>query len=399
MKGEESMKKRVVSLVLAAVLALSMTACGSKEAETTAAPETTTAAPAETTAAAAETTAAEAPEETTAAPAVVIDKEAWKAFAEEGMTTTIECEPLEVSLGCSGTIEGTVQGDSVEFAQEALERWTNGAVVVNFYPSGQLGGDVELIEGAQMGSVDMFMGAPSSQVTLIPELAVVDIGGLFPTVESCNKVLVQFKDMIQPYYEEAGLHIMNMYTTNFRILSSNKPVATAADLQGLNIRTQENKYHMTFWKELGTNPTPLAFGELYLALQQGMMDAQENPWGSIYGPKLYEVQKYVVETNHIPFINTLVMSGSRWNSLSDNQKLALEQFGNYMQKYQTMGSAADDARMAQECIDAVGLEVTPVSEEIAALFPAAAAAVVEQMKQDIDPAFVDNYMAMVEAAK
>ena len=174
--------KKLIAVVLCVMMALSALACAPKQEE---APAAAPAAPAATTTEAAATT-----EE------IVYDIEAYKAHAEEGMQTTIECEPIELSMGCSGTIEGTVQGDAVNAAMEAVSRWTNGAVKVNFYPSGQLGGDLELIEGAQMGSVDLFLGAPTAQVTLIPELAVVDIGGLFPTVAQCNTVLESFKEQI-----------------------------------------------------------------------------------------------------------------------------------------------------------------------------------------------------------
>jgi len=121
--------KKLIAVVLCVMMALSALACAPKQEE---APAAAPAAPAATTTEAAATT-----EE------IVYDVEAYKAHAEEGMQTTIECEPIELSMGCSGTIEGTVQGDAVNAAMEAVSRWTNGAVKVNFYPSGQLGGDLE----------------------------------------------------------------------------------------------------------------------------------------------------------------------------------------------------------------------------------------------------------------
>lgn len=247
-----------------------------------------------------------------------------------------------------------------------------------------------------MGSVDMFTGAPTSQVGLIPELAVLDIGGLYTDVDSANKVLSSFKEQLEPYYNNAGLHLLTMYAPDFRILTSNKPITTSADLQGLNIRTQENKYHMAFWKALGTNPTPLAFGELYIALQQGMLDAQENPWASIVGAKLNEVQKYIVETNHIPFVSTYVINKGKYDGMSDAQKLACDQFILFCERYQLAGTADDDARMSNLCQTEFGIEVTPVTDEVRAMYESASQTVIDMMKENIDPAFVDSY---VEAAK
>lgn len=381
------MRKKLLAVTLCAAMVLSTTACGGNKTETAAAGSGSGAG-----SGSAEASAAAGEGET----AAVGGNAELIAIASEGLNTSIDCEPIELSLGCSGTVDGTVMGDAIDAAIEAAKTWTNGNFVVNFYPGGQLGGDVELIEGTQMGSVDMFTGAPTSQVGLIPELAVLDIGGLYTDVESANKVLESFKEQLEPYYNNSGLHLAGLFAPDFRILTSNKPIKTAADLQGLNIRTQENKYHMQFWKELGTNPTPLAFGELYIALQQGMLDAEENPWASIVGAKLCEVQKYIVETNHIPFVSTYVVNKAKYDGMSDSQKLAFNQFVEFCSRYQMAGTADDDARMSQLCQTDYGIEVTPVSDEIKALYEGASQAVIATMKENIDPAFVDSY---VEAAK
>lgn len=311
------------------------------------------------------------------------------------METSISCDPITLSLGCSGTVDGTVMGDAIYSGIEAASRWTNGNFQVTFYPGGQLGGDAELISGMQMGSVDMYTGAPTSQVTVIPELAVMDIGGLYTDTDSCNKVLEQFQSEMDGYYQNAGLHLMALYAPDFRILTSNKPIETADDLKGLNIRTQENEYHMAFWKELGCNPTPLAFGELYIALQQGMMDAQENPWASIVGAKLNEVQKYIIKTNHIPFVSTYVISKTKYDSMTADQQKVCDQFVEYVKRYQMAGTAADDERMEKVCTD-MGCEVSDVSDDILALYPDATQAVIDLMKTKVDPDLVDKY---VETAK
>lgn len=310
----------------------------------------------------------------------------------------IPCEPIELSMGCSGTVEGTIMGDALDKYLAELKEWTDGNFVINFYPSGQLGGDVELIEGTQMGSVDIFNGAPTSQVGLIPELAVLDISGLYDNVDDCNAVLNGgFTDLIEPYYNNAGLHVLGMFATDFRITSSNDPINSMDDLKGLNIRTQENKYHMEFWRQLGANPTPLAFGELYIALQQHMMDAQENPWVSYVGAKLCEVQNYMTFTNHIPFVSTYIMNNAKYQSLSDAQKQALNQFIYSVRKYQLEGTVEDDARMQKLCEDNYNLVCSEVPEDVKAAYPAATQAVVDLMKKDIDPTFVDNYLEAVKA--
>lgn len=367
--------KRFTAFGLSLSLVAALTACGPKPAASTPAPAPST--------------------PSSSAPAPQVPTE----LVDDTTGLKIPCEPIELSMGCSGTVDGTIMGDAIDKYLAELKEWTDGNFVISFYPSGQLGGDTELIEGAQMGSVDIFNGAPTSQVGLIPQLAVLDIAGLYENVEQCNEVLTGgFLDQIEPYYNKANLHLLTAYATNFRITSSNDAINSMADLKGLNIRTQENKYHMAFWKALGANPTPLAFGELYIALQQKMLDAQENPWASYVGAKICEVQNYMTLTNHIPFVSTFVMNNAKYQGLSAGQKQALDQFIYSVQRYQTIGAAEDDARLQKLCQDNYGLTVNEVPADVRAAYPAATQAVIDLMKQDLDPAFVDGYVAAAKAA-
>lgn len=373
--------KRILSLALALVMVLSLAACGGSNSNPSGSGTPSAGG--------------------SGAPSAGGDGEVsgeqaeWQKIAMEGLETSIECEPIEISLACSGTVDGTVGGDAIYGAIDKVKEWTGGNFIVNFYPGGQLGGDVELIEAVQMGTVDVIQGAPTSQVTMIPELAVLDIGGLFKTLDQANAVFDAFYDDLDAAYGKVGLRLADMYTTSFRLLTSNKEINTAADLQKLNIRVQENPYHMTFWGTLGCNPTPLAFGELYIALQQGLMDAQENPIISIYGPQLYEVQKYIYESNHIPFVNTMVMNKAKYESLSDAQKLAMDQFFTYIRRYTIAGNAADDTRMIAEMEATGNTQYLPLTDEVSAQFEVAADAVIKQMKGDgkVDAAFIDAYVA------
>lgn len=370
--------KKLISVMLCLSLILALAACG---ASSSVSPSSSAPAPASAA--------------TLSAPAAVPTE-----LVDDTQGIKIPCEPIELSMGCSGTVEGTIMGDALDKYIAELKTWTDGNFVINFYPSGQLGGDTELIEGTQMGSVDIFNGAPTSQVGLIPQLAVLDIAGLYDNVDQCNKVLTGgFMEQIEPYYNNSGLHLLTAYATSFRITSSNDPISSIESMKGLNVRVQENPYHMAFWKALGANPTPLAFGELYIALQQGMMDAQENPWTAYVGAKLCEVQKYMTMTNHIPFVSTYVMNNAKYNGMSDAQKQALNQFIYSVQKYIIAGTAADDARMQKICEDNYGLIVNEVPADIKAKYPEAAQAVIDLLKKNIDSDFVDSYVAAAKAAK
>lgn len=386
------MKRKVVALTMSAIMALSMAACGQGEAKTTAAnTEAVKSTEAVTTGA---DTATEAGAETTEAEKTGsdLDLEGYAAIAAEGLETQIECEPIELSMACSGSVDGTIQGYAIESAIQAVSDWTGGNFKVTFYPGGQLGGDTELIEAVQMGSVDIYTGAPTSQVTLIPELAVLDIGGLYKDVDTCNKVLESFREQFNSYYGNVGLRLMTLSAPDFRELTSSKPIESKDDLQGLNIRVQENQYHMEFWSALGCNATPLAFSELYIALEQKMLDAQENPWGAIVGALLYETQPYIILSHHIPFVTTNVVNQSKYEAMSDGQKLALEQFLTYSERFLRAGTADDDARLMQ-ITKGHGCTVTEARDDLRAAFTEASEAVIAKLKENLDPDFVDAYVA------
>lgn len=377
--------KKLAALGLACAMTLSLMACGGKEvagsnpaASEQPAPE------------AGEAAASEAGE----APAVVTTE-----LVDDTTGLKIACDPIELSMGCAGNIDGTVGGDAIYKYMDEIQEWTDGNFKINFFPGGKLGGDAELIEGAQMGSVDIFQGAPTAQVTLIPQLAVLDIGGLYSTIDEVNSVLTgEFLAELETYYNAQDLHLLGAFSTGFRVMSANKPINSMADLKGLSIRTQENKYHMEFWKQLGANPTPLATSEVYIALQQNMLEAQENAWISFWATKFDEVQTDAYQSNHIPFILTFVMNNNKYQNMSDTQKQALNQFIYSVKKYIVEGTAADDLRLQKECEERSGLKIHELPEDIKAAYPAAAQAVVDLLKKDLDPDFVDKYLEAVKVA-
>lgn len=379
--------KKIIATALAASMAASLAACGGSTASS--------AAPA----------ASAAGSAAVAAPGFEATETKYPfayPVSEDFENVKIDCSAdgeLELSLGCSGTISGTVNGDAVAFAQSVLEKATDGKVKITLYEGGTLGSDTEMMSGMQMGSVDMFTGAPSGQVTMIPNLAVLDIGGAYSSIENCNTNLANFVDLIQPDYNNQGLQIMDCFATDWRLLTSNKEYKSLADLKGSTVRVQENPYHIAFWSALGANPTPLAFGEVYLSLQQGMLDAQENPYGSIIGAKLYEVQKYLYESDHIPFISTTVVSKAKMDSLSASQKQAVYEFCYAMEYYmlENAGAAIEDEN--KTCVDGGMTYIAEMPADIVAQYPAAAQAAINAMKGAVNEQFLSDYVAAINTVE
>ena len=186
------------------------------------------------------------------------------------------------------------------FAKD-VDSASKGRIKVELYPNGQLGSDRELCEGVQMGTIQMVVSSTSALAGFDKRIQVLDLPYLFTTRKAAfDAVDGELGKKLNSYLEKKGFLVLGYQENGFRhVTNSKRPIKAPADLKGLKIRTMENPMHIAFFKELGANPTPMSWGELYTALQQGTVDAQENPYAMIDDGKFYEVQKYVSETGHL----------------------------------------------------------------------------------------------------
>ena len=207
--------------------------------------------------------------------------------------------------------------------KELLQTKSDGKIAANVFPSGQMGKDSELTQSTQAGDIAFVLQTTAPQINFVPKVAVFDLPFIFPDSKTARAVLDgPFKDLIAKEYEKANLKLMGYGDQGFRVTTSNKPVRKLEDLKGLKIRTMENKYHVANWRIQGANPTPLPWGEVYISLQQGTIDGQENPYEVIVAGKLYEQQKYLINTNHIFHSISIVMSKKIYDGLpADMRKL------------------------------------------------------------------------------
>jgi tripartite ATP-independent transporter DctP family solute receptor len=307
-------------------------------------------------------------------------------------------KPTIIAIAASGNADGTLLGIVSKKYFEDINEISGGKLDIQFFDDGQLGGDMEILEGVRLGSIDIHVGSPSTLVNLIPELAILDINGLYSDVETCNEVLNgEFFDMLQKYYNEKGLQLLNIYSTTFRQTVSDIPIKSVSDLDGLKIRTMENNYHTAFWEELGADPTPLSFSELYIALQQGIVNSAEGPLStSIIPMKLAELEHYLILTNHIPNITTTTMNKEKWDSLSnENQKYLTDMFNGIVDEL-IKGQSEDDERLIQLCKSRYKMEVIIPDQDLKDAIKSSSNKVIELMKQNINSDFVDTYLSDVE---
>ena len=216
--------------------------------------------------------------------------------------------------------------DAGKVFKEVAERESGGSLTVIVYDSNQLGDDRVVIEGTIFGDIDIAASSTSPMANIFPDFFIFDSPYLFIDTEHAFAGLDgEVGQKILKNMETKGLRGLAFWENGFRNFTNNRtPVRLPSEVRGMKIRTMENEVHLAAWRAFDANPTPMAFTELFTALQQGTVDGQENPLGIIDGNKFQEVQKFISLTQHVytPFI--LCMNADRYNTLSDNQKAALD---------------------------------------------------------------------------
>ncbi len=206
----------------------------------------------------------------------------------------------DISLGhtLSSTSHYSV---GVEAFKETLERLSDGAFTVTEHASGSLGGEREMIEGLQIGTVDVVITSSGPLGNFVPETYVLDLPFLFENYDQARCVLdSEIGDELLAKMSDHGLVGMAWSENGFRHLTnSQREIASPADAEGLRVRTMENAVHQEAFRQMGARPTPMAFPELFTALQQGTVDGQENPITVIVATNFWEVQDYLSLTGHV----------------------------------------------------------------------------------------------------
>ncbi|MBQ6972625.1 MAG: TRAP transporter substrate-binding protein [Synergistaceae bacterium] len=227
------------------------------------------------------------------------------------------------------TAKGAAGQVFVQLVQEKV-RAANAGLVIDYFPNGELGGDADLLRQAQKGYIAIMLCQTAPVVSFIPEVAVFDLPMVFARYngDTIDKVLngdSEFHKKISEAYEKAGLHLLGfMQNATYRLTTANKDLQTLSDFKGLQIRTMENKNHMDFWTAIGAEPTPLAWAELYISLQQGTVNAQENAADTCVGAHFEEVQNFLACTNHILYCNQICMNKKLYDALSPEHKAVLD---------------------------------------------------------------------------
>lgn len=232
---------------------------------------------------------------------------------------------------------------------EMLKEKTGGRITVDVFPASALGNNTELLEQLQMGTLEMAISSVAFLGAFTDSTALLDLPYLFQSNEAAEEVLDgEVGQEIFSNLEPAGFKGMTWMATGWRQLTANKEIHKPEDMKGLKIRVMENQMHIDHFNALGASAVPMAFSELYTALQNGTMDAQENPFANIDGNRLYEVQKYIIKTGHIYDTSPLLASKTWWDSLSAADQKVIQECVDEMIVYERELSASNEAELEEK---------------------------------------------------
>jgi TRAP-type transport system periplasmic protein len=205
---------------------------------------------------------------------------------------------------------------------EELERLSDGKFTIEQFPANALGGEREMVEGAQIGTVDLVVTSTGPVGNFVPDTLITDIPFLFRDYDHAHAVLDgPIGQAILDQFPNHGLVALAWGENGFRNLTNSvRPIRTPEDSRGLKVRTMENQVHMQAFQQLGVLPTPMAFPELFTALQQGTVDGQENPIGVILSANFSQVQKHLSLTQHVYSPALIIMAPSVWDGLSEEEQ-------------------------------------------------------------------------------
>lgn len=251
---------------------------------------------------------------------------------------------------------------SQKFA-ELVEQKTSGRVKIEVGGSAQFGDDVESLTNMRLGTLAFSANSQGSTAGVVPEFNLIGLPFLFRDLNHAYKVV---DGPVGAKLDEAangkGLVLLALWDNGIRHTSNNKrPITKPEDLEGIKLRTPPDTMTLDIFKSLGANPGPLAFSELYIALQQGVFDGQENPLMNIYSSKLHEVQKYISLTGHKYETTPLLASKMIWASLSKADQQAVKEAAVEAGKLNREMSLAADAELRTK-LSAAGVQINEVEQ-------------------------------------
>ncbi|RAH96724.1 C4-dicarboxylate ABC transporter substrate-binding protein [Acuticoccus sediminis] len=305
------------------------------------------------------------------------------AGALAALTFTAHAETIRVAGNFATEHSSSL---AMEVFKKELEAATNGAVTVDVFPAQQLGGAAENVQAVKLGAVEIIWVGSAYLSRTVPDLAAISLPFQFADRADAFAVVDgPVGEAIDGKLADEGMLSLGYMELGFRQLTNNvRPVASVADIDGLKIRLQPNETHLATFRALGANPVAMDVKELYSALEQGVIDGQENPFAIINVAGYAEVQKYVSNTNHFFDFISVVANRKKFEAMDPETQAAIRDAMGKAIAFQRELAAEQDAAALDKLI-ADGMTYTEVSPEFAAALRETTAPVAADAKSKLSP--------------
>lgn len=247
----------------------------------------------------------------------------------------------------------------------ALEEESGGEMTGKLFLNGQLGDEQDTVTAAATGTLDFSILAINNITPFSPSVGTLTLPYVILSQEDAEKITQGEigQQMIDQTIEDAGVRIIGWAYSGFRVLTnSKKPVSTVEDLQGLVVRVPKNEIMIETYKSWGINPTPMAWGETFAALQQKVVDGQDNPYMTVYAMKFDEVQKYVTNLRYIFSIEPLIVSEALFEGLSEEEQQQVLAAGEAATQASAEFLRSEEAKIREELVSR-GMEITDPADD------------------------------------
>jgi tripartite ATP-independent transporter DctP family solute receptor len=244
-----------------------------------------------------------------------------------GMSSASLAKDIVLKLGHIFTPTSAI-AECTQMVADLVDKRTNGSLKIEIFPGGQLGAQLDEVEGVKMGTQDItILGAIDR---FAPNFTMFNLPFMYRDMDHCYDVLtgpLGKKYILDDLVRRHGIYVPGFFYFGVRMLTTDAkhPVTKPEDVKGIKLRTPDMKAWIKSWQSIGANVTAFPWGELYMALKQGVVEAQENPLPAIRDMKFYEVQKNIILTKHIYDYTFILMNNKKWNSLDKNQQDILVQ--------------------------------------------------------------------------
>ncbi|MGD9831326.1 MAG: TRAP transporter substrate-binding protein [Piscinibacter sp.] len=305
-----------------------------------------------------------------------------------------QAQAVKLTLGHGAAVGNPRHEASVKFA-EVVKAKSGGRIEVQVAPSAQLGDDAAMVTALRTGALDMSANSQGAVANAVPEYAAFGMPFLFSSPAAAFKLLDgPLGKELADKSAEKGLVLLGTWDNGIRQMTNSKrPISKVEDMKGLKMRVPPDATLVDIMKSLGAESQQIKFAELYVALQQGVVDGQENPLVNIHASKLYEVQKHLAMTNHQFQMTPFLMSKRSWDKLSDADRKAVQEAAAEATALQRKLSAEADDKLLVE-LKAKGVQVTTPDK---AAFAKATADVTAKWEAGPIGAYVKKVVAAAQA--